>query len=876
MKKHSHKPPQWLHFLLRKRLNEDALEETLGDLQELYVRWRSESGVFIAQLRYLLQILFYLRPLPDSLKKKPVPEHFKSKPTINAAMFKSSLKIAWRQLLGSKGYAAINIGGLAVGMAVVLMIGIWVWDELSFDRYHKNHRRLAQAWQVVNFDGNNSFYNSVPVPLAEELRSKYADIEASCVTTFVKDFMVGYDDKKLMQKGIFAEASFPEMFSLELVEGDLHSLTDIQSVLLSESTVKAFFANEPAIGKMLRINDKTEVKVSGVYKDLPSNSTFSDVAIIGAWPLYVTMDSYAKNVQQEWDENSFQVFTLLKEGRNIDQLSGKIRNTRMRMENPPAYKPAFFLHPMDKWHLYSDFTGWAESSGMIKLVRLFAIAGVFILLLACINFMNLSTARSEKRAKEVGIRKTLGSQKRQLLYQFFSESILIAFLSLLFCLLLAQLALPFFNTVTGKDMHLPWNNWMFWLAMILFTFITGILAGSYPALFLSSFRPVKVLKGTYKTGSGNVFSRKILVVFQFTVSVALIIGTLIMGMQIDHVKDRPTGYHQDRLLEITMHSSKLRKSYDALRADFLKTGFVYDMAESVGSITSDFGGSTAISWQGKTPGTSPLIMSSQVTHDFGNTVGWNVIAGRDFSKQYVADSTSVILNEEALKLMGFKNGVNELISISGKEFRVVGVVGNIIKGDPFRPVPPSFFTLNYKNATQVILRIKDDASTSKALSAIEKVFRQYSLAEPFDFKFVDDKYATKFATEVRIGRLAGFFAAFAIFISLLGLFGLASFMAARRTKEIGIRKVLGANVLQVWTLLSREFIILSGIAFIIASPIAYYFMNNWLANYPYRISIPVWIFVAVAGVTILFTLLTVSVQAVRAAMMNPVRSMRND
>ncbi|MET0467040.1 MAG: ABC transporter permease [Chitinophagaceae bacterium] len=876
MKKYSDKPPQWLHFLLRRRLNEDALEETLGDLHELYSRWRSESGVFIAKLRYLLQILFYLRPLPDSLKKKPVPDHFKSKTTINPAMFKSSLKIAWRQLLRSKGYAAINIGGLAVGMAIVLMIGIWVWDELSFDRYHKKHSRLAQAWQMVNFDGNNSFYNSVPVPLAAELRSKYADIEASSVTTNVKEFMVGYNDKKLMQTGIFAEASFPDMFSFEMKEGDIHSLTDIQSVLVSESTAKAFFGHEPAIGKTIRINDKTDVKVTGIYKDLPSNSTFSEVGFVGAWPLYVQLDSYAKTAEQEWDENSFQVFALLKEGSSSAQLSGKIREIRMHMENPPPYKPAFFLHPMNKWHLYSDFTGWAESSGMIKLVRLFAIAGIFILLLACINFMNLSTARSEKRAKEVGIRKTLGSKKIQLLYQFFSESVLIAFLSLLLCLLLAQLALPFFNNVTGKNMHLPWDNWIFWLAMILFTLVTGLLAGSYPALFLSSFRPVKVLKGTYRTGTGNVFSRKILVVFQFTVSVALIIGTLIMGMQIDHVKDRPTGYHQERLLEITMHSSKLRKSYDALRADFLKTGMVYDMAESVGSITSDFGGSTAISWKGKTPGTSPLIMASQVTHDFGNTVGWNIMTGRDFSRQYVADSTSVILNEEAAKLMGFKDPVNGLINISGKEFRVIGVVSNIIKGDPFRPVPPSLFTLNYKSATQVILRIKDDASTGKALAAIEKIFHQYSLAEPFDFKFVDDKYATKFTTEVRIGKLAGFFAAFAIFISLLGLFGLASFMAARRTKEIGIRKVLGANILQVWTLLSREFIILSGIAFIIASPIAYYFMNNWLANYQYRISIPVWIFIAVAGVTVFFTLLTVSLQAIRAAMMNPVRSMRNE
>jgi putative ABC transport system permease protein len=870
-------PPHWLHFILRKRLNEDAYEEVLGDLHELYLKWRSESGLFRASLRYLVQVLLYLRPLPDSLKKKPISNHLKSKPINFSAMFNSSVKIAWRQLSRSKGYAVINIGGLAIGMAVVLMIGLWVWDELSFDRYHKKHQRLAQAWQMVNFDGNNSFYNSVPVPLAEELRSKYSEVEASAVTTNMKDFMVGYNDKKLMLTGIFAEASFPDMFSLELTEGDINSLADIQSVLISASTAKALFGSETALGKMMRINDKVDVKVTGVYKNIPGNSTFNETGLIGAWPLYVKMDAYAKTAQHEWDENSFSVYVLLKQGIDIKKISTKIRDTRMRMETPPAYKPAFFLHPMDKWHLYSDFTGWAESSGMIKIVRLFAGAGVFILLLACINFMNLSTARSEKRAKEVGIRKTLGSQKVQLIYQFFSESILIAFLSLLFCLLLAQLALPFFNSVTRKEMTLPYNSWVFWVVMIAFTFITGIIAGSYPALFLSSFRPVKVLKGIYKTGSGNVFSRKALVVFQFVVSVALIISTLIIGMQIDYVKDRPTGYRQERLVEITMHSSNLRKSsYEALRSDFLKTGLIQDMAESVGSITSDFGGSTAISWPGKAPGTSPLIMQTMVTHDFGNTVGWKIVEGRDFSREFTADSNAVILNEEAIKLMGLANPLHALLSISGKDFHVIGIAANIIKGDPFRPVPPSVFMVNYKSANQVILRIKDEAATNKALSAIEKVFHQYSPAEPFDFKFVDDKYATKFATEVRIGKLAGFFAAFAIFISLLGLFGLASFMATRRTKEVGIRKVLGANILQIWSLLSREFVVLSCIAFIIASPAAYYFMNNWLANYPYRINIPIWLFAAVAGITVIFTLLTVSVQAVRAAVMNPVKSIRNE
>lgn len=869
-------PPAWIHFILRKRLNDEAVEVVLGDLQELYGRWVRQRGVFIARLRYILHVILFLRSLPDGLKKKRVPEHLKSKPTISTAMFYSSFKIAWRQLINSKGYAMINIGGLAVGMGVVLMIGLWVWDELSFDRYHKKYDRLAQVWQMVNFDGNNSFYNSVPVPIAQELRNKYPEVEASSAATYIRDVAIARDDKQVMQKGIFAEPAFPGMLTLEMIKGDRGALTDIQSVLLSRSLAKVFFPDEDAVGKMIRLNDKVDVKVAGVYKDLPSNSTFSEADFIGAWDLFAKMDISARNAQQQWDENSFQVFALLKKGVDLRSFSEKIRGTRMRMENPPAYKPAFFLHPMSKWHLYSDFTGWAEGGGLISLVRLFAIAGIFILFLACINFMNLSTARSEKRAREVGIRKTLGSLRGQLLYQFFSESVLIAFLSLLLCVILAQLALPFFNTVTGKNMHIPWSNWIFWLIMLAFTVITGLLAGSYPALFLSSFRPVAVLKGTFRTGRGNVISRKILVVFQFAVSVALIIGTVIMAMQIDHVKDRPTGYEQNRLVEVTLHSSKLRGKYDALRNDLLKTGVVSGMAESLGSITSDFGGTTAISWPGKTPGTSPLVMITKATHDFGATIGWEIKAGRDFSRAMAADSLSVILNEETVALMGLKKPVNELISLSGKQYRVIGVVGNIIKGDPFRPVPPGIFLLDYNSANQVILRIADKAGMHDALAAIRSVFNRYSPSEPFDYKFVDEKYEVKFATEVRIGKLAGFFAGFAILISLLGLFGLASFMAARRTKEIGIRKVLGANVMQMWVLLSREFVILSAIAFIIAAPFAYYCMSNWLGNYPYRISIPWWIFIAVAATTIFFTLLTVSVQAIRAALMNPVRSIRTE
>lgn len=878
MNKQQHNPPRWIHFLLRKRIDERALEEIEGDLHEMYQRWISKSGKLIAGLRYLIQVLFYLRKLPRSLRRKPQPVYPKtySKPLIDTAMFHSSLKIAWRQLRRSKGYAFINIGGLAVGMAVVLMIGLWVWDELSFDRSHKNHDRLAQAWQVVNFDGNNGYYNSMPIPLGEELRTKYPGIEAASVTSYPRDYVIMQDKKKLTLNGLFAESDLPSMLTLEMKEGDVYALTDKHAVLISASMAKTLFGNEAPMEQSFRINDKLDVKVAGVYKDFPGNSSFNGIKFIGNWSLYTQMESYAAYALDKWDENSFQLFVLMKKAVSVDQLSEQIRDIRMKRENPPRYKPQFFLHPMNKWHLYGDFTGWAKSEGLIRLVRLFAIAGIFVLLLACINFMNLSTARSEKRAREVGIRKALGSQKGQLLYQFFSESVLIAFLSLIVCLLLSWLALPFFGSIAGKDIRMPWTNWMFWMALFLFTLFTGLLAGSYPAIFLSSFRPVAVLKGVFKTGRANVLSRKILVVFQFSVSVALIIATIVVGKQIQYAKDRSSGYSRDQLVEVPMYTRELYGHYDVLREDLLKTGVVYNMAQSQGSITADYGGTTDISWPGKAPGSSPLLMANRITHDFGGTVGWKLVKGRDFSRGFSTDTSAIIFNEEAIRVMGLQDPVDKIVRYSGKDYRIIGVAANIIKEDPFKPVKPTLYTLDYRSVNSVMIRIRQGANMQNALARIEQVFNKHSPSSPFDYKFVDEAYAVKFATELRIGKLAGFFAVFAIFISLLGLFGLAAFMAERRTKEIGIRKVLGANVLQVWTLLSKEFILLAALAFIIAAPVAYYFMNQWLENYSYRIQISLWTFVVVALCIVAVTVFTVSIQAIRAALMNPVRSIRTD
>lgn len=792
-------------------------------------------------------------------------------------MIKNYFKIAWRNIFRSKQYSFINIGGLSIGMAVAMVIGLWVWDELTFDKYHKNYDRIGQVWQFVSFTEEKASYNSVPIPVADELRKKYPGVEASCVTTYNRDVILSAAaDNKIVKRGMYVQPDFPQMMTVKMLNGSVGSLQDMHSILLSESLARILFNSGSAINKVIRLDNSTDVKISGVYEDFPGNSSFKDVFFLAPWELFTSMNDYASYASDKWDENSFQVFVQLKEDVDITKLSSAIKDLRMIRENPPKYKPEFFIHPMNKWHLHGNFVNGANTEGLFRYVRLFGIAGLFVLLLACINFMNLSTARSEKRAKEVGIRKTIGSARKQLLSQFLSESMLIAFIAFLLCVLIAQLALPFFNQLADKNMTIPWGNIYFWLSAISFCLFTGLIAGSYPAFYLSSFKPVQVLKGTMKAGRLASLPRKALVVFQFTVSVTLILGTLIVYRQVQYAKDRPVGYNSDGLIEVNMRTPEIRKNYDALSTELLSSGYVKSICRSMGSLTEDYGGTTAVGWKGKAQGTQPLLISNKVTQDYGKTVEWNLVSGRDFSKDFSTDTASVILNKSAISLMGFKDPLNEFVAINGKQYKVIGVVGDMIKFSPFNKVNPSLFTIN-TGATNIInMRIAPQVSVSKALAGIEAVLKKHNPSAPFEYRFVDEEYAAKFSNEVRIGKLAWFFAALAIFVSCLGLFGLASFVAAQRTKEIGVRKVLGASVFNVWNLLSKNFIILVAISFLIAFPLAYYFMRSWLQNYEYRTGLSWWIFVAAGIGAILITLITVSFQAIKAAIANPVKSLRTE
>ncbi len=790
-------------------------------------------------------------------------------------MIKNYFKIAWRSLLRNKWYSVINIGGLAVGMAVSILIGFWVWNELSFNKNFKNYDRIAQVWQFVTFDAGKSSYDLLPIPLAERLRNSYPDFQRVSLSSFTREEVLTSDENKsLLRTGNYVEPDFNEMLSLNMIEGTRNSLKEANTILISGTFAKDLFGDENPLGKGITINNKLRVKIAGVYEDFPSNSTFKDVFFLAPWELFAANDIYAKNAITSWDENSYQIFVQLRNKANFSEVSGKIRDIRMKMDNPPPYKPEFFLHPMYKWHLYSEFKNGQNIGGLIQFVWLFGVIGILVLILACINFMNLATARSKKRAKEVGLRKSIGSTRWQLIFQFLSESFIIVLMSFLLSLILVLLILPLFNDISGKRINISWSNPWLWFFGISITLITGLLSASYPALYLSSFKPVKVLKGSFNPGKFASLPRKVLVIFQFTISVALMIGILTVFQQIRFAQNRPVGYNQNSLVEIRMHTPQLYGSYETLRAKLLNSGAVQEMSESVGSVTDDYGGTTKVTWQGKDPDTHPLLMSNKVTQEFGKTIGWQIIDGRDFSREFSTDNASVILNESAVKLMGFKIPLSESITWNEKIYKVIGITTDVIKESPFIPVKPTFFILDYKSVNVINLRLAPQMSINGSLSKVKDVLKECNPAAPFDYRFVDEKYAGKFSDEKRIGKLSGFFAILGVFISCLGIFGLASFIAEQRTKEIGVRKTMGATGFTIWQWLSKDYLILVVISCLTAIPVSWYYISQWLQNYIYHTELEWWFFAVPCICALVITQLTVSFQVIRAALINPVEALR--
>ena len=796
-------------------------------------------------------------------------------------MIRNYFKIAYRNLVNNKTYSFINIIGLASGMAIATLIGLWIMDEMNYNKSFDHYSKIGQMQIYQTFNNIRGPQTAIPFPLGKELKN-YSDFKEVAMASWNFEHIVAVDNNKFTRNGMYVEPNFTKIFSLEMVKGTQNGLTDVNVIMLSETLAKSLFGSVEPLGKIVKFDNKADLSVTGVFKDFQNNSDFDEVSFLVPWSYYLADQEWIKNSVNLWDNNSWQCFVQMDEKADIDLTNDKIKDIILHKipNEMTTLQPELFIHPMNRWRLYSGVKDGKFEGGIITFVRLFGIIGLFVLLLACINFMNLSTARSEKRAKEVGIRKSVGSFKGQLISQFLTESMLTVFIAFVISILLVLLSIGWFNDLAGKQISLPYSNLNYWLVSLSFIIVTGLLAGSYPALYLSSFDPVSVLKGTFRVGKFASIPRKVLVVIQFTVSVTLVIGTIIVYNQILYAKDREVGYDRNGLLYVMINTPDLEKAnYETLRNDLINTGMVEEVSKSSSPVTNAWSNTVGFDWEGKEPNSKPLFSNIATSFNYGKTIGLEIIDGRDFSNDFKTDTANLLINEAAAKLIGFKAPVGKYIisnNNKNRKMQIIGVVKNMIMDSPFNPVRPAIFFLDPNWANIYNIKLKTSVATSAALQKVSEVFKKYNPGSPFDYKFVDEDYNNKFASEERIGKLAAFFSILAIFISCLGLFGLASFIAEQRTKEIGVRKILGASVSNLWQLLSKDFVVLVLIASCIAIPISYIYLHEWLQKYEYRTEISWWVFVIAILGALTITLLTVSFQAIKAALMNPVKSLRSE
>lgn len=789
-------------------------------------------------------------------------------------MFANYFKIAWRNIFKNKTLSFINIFGLSVGMAFAMLIGMWISYENSFDKFHENGDRLALIRKHTMFNNEKNTQMGIMLPLYDELKKSYPEIKRASRVDWGNHHSLVVGNNKFNKGGYYVDPDFIKMFSFPLVKGDINTaLNDPNSIVLTESLATAIFGKENAIGRIIRLDNKYDVMVSAIMKDVPLNSSYQ-FEFLAPFEFKVINEEFVRKAKNSWGNNFLSNVVEVKEGVSIEALSKKLEPVAMQKDKN-LKNQAIILQPFTKVHLYDEYVNWVNTGGKIEYIRLFGIIGIFVLLIACINFMNLSTARSEKRAREVGVRKAVGSGRLQLISQFLIESMVISFVAFLISLIMIQTLLPLLKDLGFENVKFDLTNLNLILSVLAVCLLTGLISGSYPALYLSSFRPVQVLKGLMKQGRGAVSFRKTLVVSQFVISIGLIIGTVIVFQQIQHAKQRPVGYNPNNLLML-FGNADIAKNFDAMKLELLNSGQVEAVSKASSPMTGVWNSWDDFNWEGKDPSADIIFDVVMTEYDYEKTAGLQFVEGRPFSRDFKSDSLAVILNETALRTIAYKNPLGKTIKLGDNTLTIVGVVKDVLMKDPFKPVPSTVIIFDKNAASTVFLRLKKDADIQAALKKIQPIVDKSNPSFPFSYRFVDEEFSWKFQTENQVAKLAGIFAGLAIFISCLGLFGLAMFMAERRAKEISIRKVLGASVANLWVLLSKEFIWLVAIACVIASPLTLYFMSEWLQKYDYRINITWWIFALGGLIAIMIALVTVSVQALKAATANPVRRLRSE
>ena len=793
-------------------------------------------------------------------------------------MLTNYLKIAWRNLTRAKGYAFINISGLAVGMAASILIFLWIQSELQYDRFFPKTDRLFQVYNQDTFSGVAQVWGTTPKPLAPELKQNYPDIEDAS-RYHPTTFLLTANDKKITVDGAFADPAFLNLFDFPFIAGNrTTSLSGNNGIVITKSLAGKLFGTTDVLGKTVLLDNKDRFQVTGVLNDLPNNTQFSQMSFLLPWTYFGTL-GWASD---EWSSNNQYTFVLLQD--KVDPAMANAKIKRVTAEHlkgilDDVSHRQIFLHPASQWHLYSKQENGQLVGGRIVTVQLFGVVATLILLIAAVNFINLSTARSEKRAKEVGIRKVAGAQKYALVFQFISESVILAFLSGMLALLLVIVCLPAFNGLTDKQLSPDFMSIQFWAAAFGFIVFTGLLAGTYPAFFLASFQPATIVKSHIQSANAVFSLRKGLVITQFTAAIVLIIATVVIKQQINYAQNRESGYDQNNLL-FTNLSGDLAKHYNPLKQELMKSGAAVSVSKSLGPITSLNSRQWGLSWPGSTRADKDIEFDRFAADaNFIKTTGTNLLTGREIDiNAFSTDSTAVLLNETAVKTMQLKNPIGTLIQFDNRDWHVVGVVKDFIFASPYDPINPVIIggPGGSMPLSWMSIRLNPSNTTARNLALAEKVFKTYNPAYPFDYTFADESYKAKFAEEQRTGSLTGLFTALTIFISCLGLFGLAAYTAQQRTKEIGVRKVLGASVASIVLLLTRDFIQLLFVAFVIGAPLGWYVMNRWLQDYTYRITIGAEVFILTILSAMVIILVTVSFQAVKAALMNPVKSLRSE
>lgn len=788
-------------------------------------------------------------------------------------MFRNYFIVMVRNLFKNGFYSFINISGLALGITCSILILLWVADETSFDKFIPKTDRLYQVWVRAQFDGKISSWTSVPLPTYEAFKTANSNIARMAVTDWGGEHLITVGENRLIKDGYWVSEEFLEMFEYPLLSGTAEQVLDEPpSIVITESTAKSLFGEEDPINKIIRLDNEYDLKVTGILKDVPGNSSFQ-FDFLMPWKFREQNNQWVRDNTTNWGNYSFQVFAELNDPKNHADVEKSVK-MMLQEHGEVDTKPEYFLYPMERWRLFSNFDNGVETGGMNDYVQMFTIIAIFIIIIACINFMNLATARSERRAREVGVRKSVGSKRAELILQFIGESTFIAFIAFAIAILAAQLLLPYYNNLVDKKLLIDYTSSQFWIYALGMILLVGIVSGSYPAFYLSSFHPVKVLKGKPTVGRGTSTPRKILVTLQFGFSILLIIGTIVIYQQIQLVKGRQLGYDQENLMAVS-YTNEVRKNYRAIKLELLNTGVVEAVTKSNSQIT-DINSNNFLGWPGKPEDLRVIFTTIATEYDYAKTMGIKILEGRDFSEDFKSDTAAIVINKAALALMNLEDPIGTELDLWGGKRKLIGVVDDVLMGSPFQPVKPMFVILEPEWIDAVTIRLKKTSDLQASINAVKTVFEKYAPAYPFEYRFADQEFQKKFTTINLTSTLASLFATLTIVITGLGLFGLAAFTAEQRTKEIGIRKVLGASVPNLVGLMSRDFSVLVIIAFIISSPVAWWFLTEYLERYTIRTTVAWWIFPLTGLIALSFALLIVSTQALKAARANPANSLRSE